>query len=246
MAAAILSLIASTAPVAAQSPLEIFVLAGQSNMSGRAPLSPAPAFANAGHIFAFKRNAWVPAREPVADEPEAELGPSMAFADALFALRRHDIGLLNCAIGGTSIREWRPDEKGGLFAACVERARAATSRGKILGLIWYQGEQDTFSFASATIWPRHFGQTIAGFRKALGAANLPVVFTQIGPTPAAHVAPGTMHKLMQLQAQVRLPYVTMTSAADLSFQDDRLHLDQAGQLALGARYAVAMNALLAP
>ena len=210
-------------------------------MSGRAPLENLPPFKNAAHIFAFKNGAWEPAREPVAEDPEAALGPSMAFADALYDVRRRDVGLVNCALGATSIKQWQPSsDANSLFGACVARARAAAG-GAIAGLLWYQGEWDAFSREGAEAWPALFVTAMKGFRQSFGAPALPVVFTQIGPRGT----PGDpLDRLMELQGKIRLANAAMVTATDLTFQSDHLHLDQVAQLALGKRYAAAMASLL--
>jgi len=68
--------ITATVGVTHAETFDIYILAGQSNMSGRAPLEGIPTFKNAAHVFAYRAGRWQPAHEPIADEPEAKLGPS--------------------------------------------------------------------------------------------------------------------------------------------------------------------------
>ena len=138
---ALLFIISGLLRVARAETLEIYVLAGQSNMSGRASLEGLPAFKNAAHASVYRAGRWRPAREPVSDDPAAKLGPSLSFADALYDLRPRPIGLVNCAMGATKIRQWQPSENPkSLFGACVSRAQEASKRGTIKGFLWYQGE----------------------------------------------------------------------------------------------------------
>lgn len=238
--------ITATVGVTHAETLDIYILAGQSNMSGRAPLEGIPTFKNAAHVFAYRAGRWQPAHEPIADEPEAKLGPSLSFADALFDLRPHAIGLVNCAKGGTKIEQWQPSEDpNSLFAFCVLRAKEASERGRIAGFLWYQGEFDTWTMDAAEGWPIRFLSMIKGFRQNFGSEKLPVIFTQIGPRPS-NTDRGwpPLTRLIELQGQLKVQNAAMVSAADLSYQNDHLHLDQRSELELGRMYAKAMNALL--
>ena len=216
---------------------------GQSNMAGRAPLAGLPRFRNAGRIEMFRGGAWKPAAEPVGEEADDLVGPALAFADALVDLRPQPVGLVPCAKGGTKIDDWRADDApASLFGACLAKLKAASARGRLAGILFYQGEYDTWRIEDAEAWPDKFKAMIETFRSRAGAADAPVVFTQIGPRPAAGDAPAV--RLIALQGALRLRNGAMVSATDLPFQDDRLHLTQKGQLDLGRRYAGAMGRLL--
>jgi len=224
---------------------DIYILAGQSNMSGRASLEGLPQFKNGAHVFAYRAGQWQPAREPVADEPEAKLGPSLAFADALYDLNPHQIGLINCARGGTKIEQWRPsNDPHSLFGDCVLRAEEASKQGRIAGFLWYQGEFDAWTMDTAERWPANFLEMIKAFRQSFGNENLPIVFTQIGPRPPISGQNPPLERLIYLQGQLHLNNSIMVSATDLSYQADNLHLDQPSELKLGHMYADAINALL--
>jgi hypothetical protein len=241
-------------PAAAETPsLDIYVLAGQSNMSGRAPLDGLPPFKNVQHVLAFHNDRFEMAEEPVAEDRDARLGPSLAFADALYDLVPRDIGLVPCAVGGTKIEQWLPGAKPpslhdtvfrarSLFDECVTKVNAARRYGRIAGLLWYQGEFDAFRKRDAEEWPRRFAALIRGFRETVADSKLPVVFTQIGPMPKDPHGP--LARLIELQGKVILENCIMVSATDLSFQSDGLHLDQRGQLTLGKRYASAIARLI--
>ena len=240
----VLALSAALSGAATAAPLDVYILAGQSNMSGRAPLDGVPPFPHAAGIVMERAGHWVPALEPVSDEPEARLGPSMAFADALLTERPGRIGLVPCARGGTHIRQWAPEAPDGLFRTCLARVRSVLNGGtRLAGLLWYQGEYDTWSMADAEAWPERFRALAAAFRSALAAPRLPIVFTQIGP-PGPAGSPAA--RLIALQGSLTLPDAARVSATELPFGDDHLHLTQGGELVLGRRYAAAMLKLTRP
>jgi len=91
-------------------PLMLFLLVGQSNMAGRG------AVANDGNppdpdvLMLTKDSEWVPAKHPIHfDKPVAGVGLALEFARQIrkeFPTSR--IGLIPCAIGGSSLDDWQP------------------------------------------------------------------------------------------------------------------------------------------
>ena len=98
---------------------------------------------------------------------------------------------------------------------------------------------------AAERWPNRFLSMIKGFRQNFGSEKLPVIFTQIGPRPS-NTDQGwpPLTRLIELQGTLRVQSAAMVSAADLSYQNDHLRLDQRSELELGRMYAKDMNALL--
>jgi hypothetical protein len=224
--------------------LDVYVLMGQSNMSGRAPLEGLVAFPNAAHVSMLRAGQWLPAQEPVSDEPGAKLGPGLPFANALFTVNHRDSGLIPCSKGGTKIDEWLPSrDPNTLYGSCIEKLANAGVRSSLKGLLYYQGEFDTWTLKDAESWPRKFVDLIESFRRDAGNPDLPVVFTQIGPRPDPYWEPQA--RLIELQGKLNLRMGAMVSATDLEFQSDRLHLTQEGELTLGTLYARAMVELQA-
>jgi hypothetical protein len=225
--------------------LDIFLLFGQSNMSGRGELAGAPAFRHADRVRMFRDGAFVPAQEPVSDDPEAGFGPSLAFANALFHEMHRPVGLINCARGGTKIAQWAAsDDPKSLYRTCVNQAKRALAFGRLRGLILYQGEYDSWTLEDATAWSGRATQTLENLRKEFDTPALPVIVTQIGPDPSDVSPASPANILIAAQGALALPHATVVSARDLPFQSDRLHLSQKGQLLLGDRYAKAMWRLL--
>ena len=95
-------------PEAAQdAPLDLYLLAGQSNMAGRGTVSAEDTVAHP-RVFALRADgSWSLARDPVHfDKPRvAGVGPGLAFGRALAeATPGVRIGLIPTAVGGTPIR----------------------------------------------------------------------------------------------------------------------------------------------
>lgn len=242
--------------------LALFVLAGQSNMSGRGALTsiapPDP------HIYVFGNDyRWQPATEPV-DSPtgqvdavsldsDAGVGPARAFADALRAAHPDLlIGLIPCAKGSTIIEEWqRSPDDATLYGSCLKRVRAASPMGRLAGMLFLQGESDAHSGEMyhgvprrPDTWAAHFTRFVHDFRRDTGKPELPVVFAQIGPhtSPERYV---NWEQVQEEQARVALPTAQMITTTDLALQD-RVHYDTPSYRTLGRRFAMAMAGLLGP
>lgn len=168
--------------------MEIYVLLGQSNMAGRGEITPA--FENEGNprVFMLNKNLeWVLAKHPLHfDKPKAVgVGPGLAFgikmAEANPAVQ---IGLVPCAVGGTSIEKWAPgkydkDTDTHPYDDAVARIQEAMKQGVIKGILWHQGESDT-SPEKAAAYLANLETLIARIRKVCNNPNVPVVVGELG------------------------------------------------------------------
>ena len=240
----------------------LFILAGQSNMSGRGALDQLPPNfpANAGSIKNFgNADVWTEAAEPL-DDPRGQkdacsldlspgVGPGAAFAQRLTELLPAvHVGLIPCARGRVTLDEWTPNTRPNtLYGSSLRRARLAQKKGRLSGVLFYQGESDTSSLAAVDSWPQRFAALVAAWRRDLGDPDLPVVFCQIGDlAPRWRGAPAFRYwdRLQERQAGVRLPMVRMVTTGDLALMSDGIHLTTAAQMILGRRLAQAMYDLL--
>jgi hypothetical protein len=90
--------------------MDLCLLIGQSNMAGRGTVEPEDLKVHPPVLTLNKDNEWVPAVDPIHfDKKQAGVGPGRSFG---IAMAERDptvrIGLIPCAVGGTSIRKWRP------------------------------------------------------------------------------------------------------------------------------------------
>lgn len=182
-----------------QGKLKLFILAGQSNMSGRGDLQQSGTNTNP-NIYVFGNDYhWRLAAEPV-DDPSNQVdkvsedigpgfSPSLSFATTI--LKQHPdmvIGLIPCAMGGSSICQWRRRlSDNSLYGSCLKRVRAASTMGDVAGLVFFQGESDALDpnkYPELTPMPSKWGDAFAAFvrdlRIDLNLPELPVVFAQIG------------------------------------------------------------------
>jgi hypothetical protein len=242
-------------PSAHQGHLSLFILAGQSNMVGWAPL-PEIAVTNP-RIYVFSNDYhWRLASEPVDDaynqvdqvslDRIAFFGPSMAFA--LASLEHHPqslIGLIPCAKNASAIGQWQRDlSDQSLYGSCLRRARAASPLGRISGILFFQGEADALDPVlypdpepNAPEWSVLFTRFVTDFRMDLNDPNLPVVFAQLGTTsdPVAFI---NWELVKEQQSSIRMPMAAMITTDDLPLMDG-LHFTAQSYRVIGERFAEA-------
>ena len=225
---------AETAPT----DLQLFLLIGQSNMAGRGKVEPQDEATNPNIFMFTKERTWVLARDPVHfDKPVAGVGLCSEFARVLAkADSKLKIGLIPCAVGGTSLDEWKVGGK--LYTDALERARDALKSGRLAGILWHQGEADS-AHEKVQTYAARFAAMIAQLRQDLSAVDVPVIIGELGRFRAASTEFNT--NLPEVARQV--PRCAFATAEDLTDKGDKLHFDAASQRLFGQRYAAAFQKL---
>lgn len=245
---------ANAIPKEYQGRFKLFVLAGQSNMSGMGNISESEENINS-KVYVFGNDyRWKLAKEPIDDptnqvdtvseDQSAGFSPSMSFATTLLEQSpAHAIGLIPCAKGGSLIHEWRRDlSENMLYGSCLKRVRAASVMGDIAGFLYFQGEIDSVDpqedlkrIFSPHQWADKFVIFIKNWRDDLSLPELPVVFAQIG----TNTEPDRFKNWLivkQQQTKVRLPFSAMITTDDLKLQD-YVHFTTESYETIGRRFA---------
>lgn len=247
-----------------QGKLQLFILAGQSNMAGTGDLPPQAKQANTNSkIYVFGNDyRWKVAKEPVDDptnqvdkiseDTPAGYSPALSFATTVLKQRPDMvIGLIPCAKGGSSIEEWQRNgnlDENTLYGSCLKRVRAASLMGNLAGILFFQGEIDTVSpkedpkrVFSANQWANKFTLLIKNWRGDLKSPNLPVVFAQIGSNtePERFI---NWKVVQEQQRQVNLPFSAMITTDDLALKD-YVHFTTQSYQTIGQRFAKAYFSL---
>lgn len=223
------------------SELDLFLLAGQSNMAGRGE-AEARDRAPIDGVFALNKDlAWVPAVDPLHwDKPIAAVGLGRSFAAALqqYGAARQ-VGLIPAAFGGTSLEEWKPGGK--LFTDAITRVKAAVPAGRLRGILWHQGEAECAKEETARTYGARFALIAAALRLELGATDVPMVVGQLGGFYKGQFAAVVNEQLATLPLWVKR--TGFVSSAGLGHKGDEVHFDSAALRELGRRYALAWMAL---
>lgn len=198
MATACLPAAGAGPPASNTTTLDVIILGGQSNMSGRGGVTPGhwdgavPSEARAppGSVLRLdERLRWEEAREPLhrgVDYGTLGVGPGLVMGAAL--ARHHEatgaagaavvVGLVPCAVGGTGMSRWA--RGGELYGAMIRRAKAAVAppvpaRRRLRALVWYQGESDARGGpAEARAYKARLTRLLADVRADVGVPDLPV------------------------------------------------------------------------
>ena len=253
LVAALAGCMAQGAPperAAAPERLQLFLLAGQSNMAGRGVVETADRAVHPRVVMLDRSNAWVPAAEPMHfDKPIAGVGPGRAFGIAVAeAMPNSRIGLIPTAVGGSPITAWEPGvryaETGAYpYDDAIRRARIAMRDGELKAILWHQGESDA-NPAAAPLYAERLRALVERFRADLGVPDLPVIVGQLGrfdgrPWSASHTQVDAAHR----ELPSRLRNMRYVSAEGLAHKGDTLHFSAAAARELGRRYAQAYLAL---
>lgn len=231
------------AAMPARAKFHLYLLTGQSNMVGRAPLDAAAGRTHPHVLMLDGDRRWVPARDPLVhpDDGGAGVGMGMAFARVVAESDPSvTIGLVPCAVGGTPLSRW---VKGAdLYETAVARARAAAASGVLKGVLWHQGESDSVNAELSTSYGRRLGAMFADLRRDLAAPDVPIVVGELGPfltrAPSFSRFRVVNEQLHRVAADV--PHVACASAVDLVDGGDDVHFSGESLRRFGVRYALHM------
>ena len=226
--------------------MDIYLLLGQSNMAGRGKLTDEyKAMSDPRVLMLNKAGEWVAAKHPLHfDKPVAAVGPGLSFGITMAdASPGKKIGLIPCAVGGTSINKWVP----GAFDPSTKthpwddaeiRIREGMKRGVVKGVIWHQGEADSNADSSAVYLDR-LSKLIARIRKLVNNDKLPFVAGELGKYEPNYKYINEV--LLGLPKKVR--YTSVASSEGFVHNGDNVHFDSPSADEFGKRYAKGMREL---
>jgi len=229
---------------------DIYLLIGQSNMAGRGTVDAESKQIDPRVFMLDKDNQWAPATDPLHfDKPSvAGVGPGLAFGKAMAdASPQATVGLVPCAVGGTSISVWSPgkhDPATGTYPYddMLKRIKIALNDGTLKGIIWHQGESDRSPKASA-VYADRLTELVARLRKDLDAPNVPFVAGELGQFNENNRVETTQMNEILNGLDKRIPNYACVSADGLTDRGDHLHFNTDSARKLGVRYAEAMEKL---
>lgn len=224
----------------------LYLLIGQSNMAGRGAVDEESKATHPRVLMLNKNREWVPATDPLHfDKTAAGVGPGLAFGKRMAeANPKVRIGLIPCAVGGTSIGVWVPGKEDKStqthpYDDMLERAKAAMQAGVLKGILWHQGESDLKNPG----YGKRLTELIERLRKDLSAPKVPFVASELSP-----LNPKNAEAVAAFNVGVRelkASNYACISGEGLDHKGDKLHYNTASARILGQRYAEKMKALLA-
>ncbi len=252
---------AGVAPIPDSGKFRVFILAGQSNMTGSGQARELEPPQNKPHD---RIRIWANGRWEYF-VPKKNFGPGVAMAHQLAGHWPDDtIGIIKVAIGGTGILSFQPDwtfesadrtkdgRKGNLYRDITDAVEAArkVSDFEIAGFAWKQGGKDMKSIQLADEYLANFEKMITTLRKDLEAPGMPAfIATSLtreefekydGPTSKGR--PGALGVIKaHLDAADKIPQVVTFAHGKLPCRPDGIHFNTEGQLKLGGMYADAVK-----
>ncbi|MCE5324872.1 MAG: sialate O-acetylesterase [Planctomycetaceae bacterium] len=224
--------------------LDIFILAGQSNMEGGGLPKEYVPLDTKNRVFVFpkKEYIWAVAREPLDGNM---VGPGLAFAAELVQGNSTcAVGLVPCAAGGTNISKWQRNlAESSLYGRCLMKSKGASAMGNLAGILFLQGENDAEGKPDdhPHDWARMFERFATDIRQDLREPNLPIILAQIGQgnSPA-------WRSVQEQQASVKLDHYGFITTADLPYNPGNIHFTTASQMIIGKRFAEAYLKIAVP
>ncbi|MEZ6191249.1 MAG: sialate O-acetylesterase [Phycisphaerales bacterium] len=212
-------------------PTDVFLLIGQSNMAGRAPMVDADHVPIQRVLLLNDAGTWESARQPLNRHASDHKGLNLQgfnlggpFAAALRTADHTLIpGLIVNARGKTRIEQWLPGEV--LYENALKRVRALKGI-ELAGVLWHQGESnhDDADYAGK------LERVVVGLRKDLGQPDLPFI--------AGHISIDNRINDQIDALTEKLPYMTVVAVNRLATFDG-VHYDRDSMITLGQRYAEA-------
>jgi hypothetical protein len=234
-----------TAPATETDPnFHLYLLIGQSNMAGRGKVDGESKKAHPRVVMLTKDLKWEPATDPLHfDKSAAGVGPGLAFGKQMAeANPQVRIGLVPCAVGGTSIKAWVPGAedkttKTHPYDDMLKRMQEAQKTGVLKGIIWHQGEADR---GSAGQYPGWLTELIERLRKELNAPDAPFVASEL-TVFKPESAEGTKKFNAAVQGLTgKVKNYACVSAEGLDHKGDQLHYSTESARTLGKRFAEKM------
>ncbi|WP_161554930.1 sialate O-acetylesterase [Ereboglobus luteus] len=230
---------ANAAELPPDTSLDLFLLIGQSNMAGRGSLTEQDKTAPARVWTLDKDKNWVPAIDPLHfDKPIAGVGLGRTFGIVVSEAQPGvHVGLIPCAVGGTSVNRWK---KGGEhYNNAIDRARAAMKHGKLKAILWHQGEGDRAK-TSSTVYQQRLRQLIADFRADLKAPDIPFIIGELGRFYKHKTGSSIddFNEDLRNFAEKERNCICVSSE-NLAHRGDNVHFNASALRELGRRYAAA-------
>lgn len=222
---------------------DIYILAGQSNMTGYGqdtaydpPCLGVHSFANDGH-WRLAVHPLADASDMIYDNPETASGtsPALSFARRLKEVLGIPIGIVPTAVGGTKLSTWHPEQDGSNYRSMMKRFEKL---GKIKGFLWFQGCSDALENEARDYYER-FVRMLNLWRGAVG--DVPMITVQLNrwTNPTENLAFDRrwgMVRDAQRRASLELDKVYTVPSYDLPMSDG-IHNGSGSNVTIGERCA---------
>ncbi len=227
--------------------MKLFLMIGQSNMSGRGEFGEVPDICEPRCLM-MRNGLFRRMTEPINCDRQNHndnYGVCLAasFARDYAVAYDEQVGLIPCADGGSRLDQWQPGEV--LYDNAVFLARLGMRAGELAGILWHQGEGDGGTEEIARSYGERFERMISQMRRDLGT-DAPVILGELGyflkdhgGVPYYWIVNEELHRVADAHADFGI-----ASAEGLVSRHDNLHFDSASLREFGSRYFAAYQAVV--
>ena len=220
---------------------DLYLLLGQSNMVGYAPLEEKDTAAIRGVWLLNDKGEIIPATSPINRFSTIRfMGQTYYGLGSSFSKRvRHQTGryilLVSNARGGSAIAEWQKESTYNFYSESVRRTKQALAHPgvKLKAILWHQGESDCTRPEFEDYWYSHLSKMVEDFRADFGNPELPIV---IGQTYAGASYADKMNPVMEKVSDY-ISFSSWVSSEGCADLGDAIHFSRDGYDLIGARYA---------
>ncbi len=222
--------------------LWVFLLAGQSNMAGRAMVEPQDTIANQRIFTINSINDIILAKEPIHfyEPTMTGLDCGLSFGKSLLKHVPDSISvlILPTAIGGSSIQQWIGDSiyRGvSLLSNFEEKVNLGSKFGEIKGILWLQGEADA-NDENVMVYEKKMENLMTIFRDITKKDHLPILIAEIGGQFKY------FENWKKINEQIKAytlndKFSRLVITSDLKDKGDKVHFNSKSQRIIGRRFA---------
>jgi len=236
----------------------IFLLMGQSNMAGHAPVLPDDRKPQKD-IFSIPTKGdikWIPAAHPLHNRlPKSDgFGLGISFAKTYQASHPGvTVGFIPVAWGGAKIDKLNKGKE--TYADAIKKAEFAKKYGVIKGVLWHQGESDTVKPKLSHTYGKKLQKLIADIRADLNQPKLPFIVGDLCPgysmaqdKNGKEVWQAGIKEVKKILKEIpsKVKYTGFVSSDGLHYETKkhRVHFDRDSYIELGKRYAKVFDSVV--
>lgn len=245
-------LVPAVAPATAAT--KVFLLGGQSNMSGFQTGLPTTAPYNAPlpdvRFWNYSNNGWIDLQPGLGDTSN-DIGPEIGFGHKLSSLfPDDDIYFIKHGALGTSLAvDWNPNGTGPQYNTFKSRVNTALANlngaglsFEIAGMIWMQGESDANNAAYGAAYAANLANFIDTVRSDFAAPDMPFVVGRITDLTSYGFPAVTEVRTAQETVPGTVGNAMWIDTDDVAINPAQPgHYSASGQIALGTRFANAIT-----
>lgn len=220
---------------------DVFLLIGQSNMEGEAPVVEEDLNNIEGLWLLNTSGQIVPATgliniySTIRFQGTPKYGLGASFGKAIHNKSGNEIALVSNARGGTNIAQWKKGSGFEFYEEALRRTKEALEipGAHLKGILWHQGEGDSGLPDLQTYYFSNLEEIINDFRTDLNVPDLPFVVGEIG---YKYVNATRFNSFIWTVSSV-IDNTACASAQGCELQSDNTHFSRKGYDLLGERYA---------